>query len=210
MLLNLASTWITQQRYTILLYLVSANTFQKQSMMAYTTGDQYHVMISQTCHPDNYTLTVSPADHPDFLYGYFDADWASDSKHRKSITGITLIYAGGSIAYRTKFQDIIAYSSTVAKLSAACDAGIMILDFHSILEDLGIEQPQATVLYEGNNGALLMVNAQQPACRTRHMDIKKFAILNWVEQDLLVLHSISTNNNAADNLTKSLGKQLFC
>jgi hypothetical protein len=120
------------------------------------------------------------------------------------------MYAGGAISYRAKFQDTIAHSSTEAEFTAACDAGKMILYFHSILEDLGIEQPQATILHEDNNGALLMVNAQQPTCRTRPMDIKKFAILDRVEQDLVVLHSISTNDNATENLTKSLGKQLFC
>jgi hypothetical protein len=54
-----------------------------------------------------------------------------------------------------------------------------------------------------------MANAQQPTRRTRHMDIKKFALLDWVEQDLLILKSISTAENAADGLTKPLAKQLF-
>eukprot|EP00590_Aulacoseira_subarctica_P011809 CAMPEP_0172428448 /NCGR_PEP_ID=MMETSP1064-20121228/46386_1 /TAXON_ID=202472 /ORGANISM="Aulacoseira subarctica , Strain CCAP 1002/5" /LENGTH=86 /DNA_ID=CAMNT_0013173241 /DNA_START=328 /DNA_END=584 /DNA_ORIENTATION=- len=59
------------------------------------------------------------------------------------------------------------------------------------------EQIDATVLYEDNNGALMMANAQQPTRRTRHMDIKKFALLDWVEQDLLILKSIKTLENAA-------------
>ena len=55
----------------------------------------------------------------------------------------------------------------------------------------------------------MMANAQQPTRRTRHMDIKKFALLDWVEQDLIILKSISTAENAADGLTKPLAKQLF-
>jgi hypothetical protein len=35
-----------------------------------------------------------------------------------------------------------------------------------------------------------MANAQQPTRRTRHMDIKTFALLDWVEQDLLLLQTI--------------------
>jgi hypothetical protein len=162
-----------------------------------------------TCHHDNYTLTVTPADHPDHLYGYVDADWASDTRHRKSVTGIIIMYAGGAIGYRTKFQETIAHSSTEAEFTAACDAGKLILYYRSLLSDFGLEQPHATVLYEDNNGALLMANAQQPTKRTRHMDIKHFAILDWVEQDLMVLKRISTHDNAADHFTKALGKQLF-
>jgi hypothetical protein len=41
------------------------------------------------------------------------------------------------------------------------------------------------------------------------MDIKKFALLDWVEQDLIILRSIKTADNAADGLTKPLTKQLF-
>ncbi len=55
---------------------------------------------------------------------------------------------------------------------------------------MNISQPDATILYEDNNGALLMANAQQPTRHTRHMDIKKFALLDWVERDLITLHNI--------------------
>lgn len=158
---------------------------------------------------DNYTVTIAPTDHRDFLFGYVDADWASDTTHRKSVTGIALMYAGGTIGYKTKYQDTIAHSSTEAEFTAACDAAKMILFFRSILADLGIKQPHATILYEDNHGALLMANAQQPTRRTRHLDIKKFALLDWVEQDLLILRNITTSDNAADTFTKSLGKQLF-
>ncbi len=41
------------------------------------------------------------------------------------------------------------------------------------------------------------------------MDIKKFALLEWVEQDLLISQTIKTSGNAADTMTKSLGQQLF-
>ncbi len=85
----------------------------------------------------------------------------------------------------------------------------MILYFRSILADLGYDQNDATVLYEDNNGALMMANAQQPTRCTRHMDIKKFALLDWVEQDLLILRAVKTVENAADGLTKPLAKQLF-
>ena len=111
--------------------------------------------------------------------------------------------------YKCKYQDVIAHSSTEAEFTAACDAGKMILYFRSILEDLGFEQEDATVLYEDNNGALLMANAQQPTRRTRHMGIKKFALLDWVARDLIILKTIKTAENAADGMTKIFARQLF-
>jgi hypothetical protein len=59
---------------------------------------------------------------------------------------------------------------------AACDAGKMILFVRSILLDLGIPQQAASVLFEDNDACTAMVNALKPTTRTRHMDIRYFAL----------------------------------
>ena len=66
-------------------------------------------------------------------------------------------------------------------------AAKLVLFFHSLLEDLGIPQHYATIIYEDNKGALMMVNSQQPTRRTRHLEIKHFALLDWVERNLIIL-----------------------
>jgi hypothetical protein len=144
--------------------------------------------------------------HNNQFFGYVDSDWATDTSHYKSISGIAMLYAGGTIGYKCKYQDTIAHSSTEAEFVAACDAGKMILFFRPLLDDLGYEQPHATTLY---NSAMMMANAQQPTKRTRHIDIKHFSLLDWVEHDLMILTSITTSDNAADALNKPLAKQLF-
>jgi hypothetical protein len=111
-------------------------------------------------HPDNYLMPDTQQDAD--LYGYVGSDCGTDSSHRKSITGIVLLYAGVAVGYKCKYQDVIAHSSMEAEFTAACDAGKMILFFRSILDELGFEHREATVLYEDNNGALMMANAQQP------------------------------------------------
>jgi hypothetical protein len=88
------------------------------------------------------------------------------------------MYAGGAVGYKTKYQPVIAHSSTEAEFVAACDTGKMILFFRSLLQEVGVQQHDATIMFEVNNGALMMANAQQPTRRTRHMDIKHFAILD--------------------------------
>jgi hypothetical protein len=40
------------------------------------------------------------------------------------------------------------------------------------------------------------------------MDIKKFVLIDWIEQDLLTMKYISTSDNYSDSLTKALAKQL--
>lgn len=163
-----------------------------------------------TVHKSNYEPTdTSEVDSPTTLHGAVDSDWADDTQHRKSVTGIILRLAGGTIYYKTKFQDTIAQSTTEAEFSAACDAGKAILYIRSILEEIQVPQEKATTLYIDNNGALLMGNAQKPTRRTRHMDIKKFVLQDWIQRDLILLKRINTADNYADGMTKQTGRQLF-
>lgn len=135
---------------------------------------------------------------------YADSDWATCVKTRRSFSGICIRLAGGTIAYKTKFQPTVALSSTEAEFMAACDVGRMSLFVRSILWDLNIPQEAATIAYEDNDGCTAMANAQKPTTRTRHIDMKYFALCDWVERDLIHLERIDTSINIADHLTKPL------
>jgi hypothetical protein len=54
-----------------------------------------------------------------------------------------------------------------------------------------------------------MANAQKPTTGTRHMDIRYFALSDWVEMDLMRLERVHTTINEADHLTKLLDRTLF-
>ena len=103
----------------------------------------------------------------------------------------------------------MALSTSEAEFIAAAEAGKQILYIRSILDSIGIPQEASTTLYEDNQGALLMDNAQKPTKRTKHMDIRHFALQDWVNQDLLTLKRITTSDNYANVMTKSLHKSLF-
>ena len=92
---------------------------------------------------------------------------------------------------------------------AACDVGRMSLYVRSILWDLDVPQEAATIAYEDNDRCTAMGNAQKPTARTRHIDIKYFALCDCVERDLIHLKRIDTSINIADHLTKSLPKVLL-
>ena len=146
---------------------------------------------------------------PDVYNVHVDASYSSDITHRTSVTGIIGQLAGGTISYKTKFQDTIALSSTEAEFIAACDAGKNCLYIRSILDDLDIPQEHATLVYEDNKAAIGMANAGRPTKRTKHVDTRYFALQSWVEQDLILLKSIPTKDNSSDALTKNTPRILF-
>ena len=138
-----------------------------------------------------------------------DADWGNDKVHRRSITGMAHMMAGGVIAYKSKYQATVALSSTEAEFTAAAEAGKTILYLRSILCELGYQQYKPTTLYIDNHGALFMANAEQPTRRTRHMDTKTFALQDWTKEEKLILKEVDTKDNAADHFTKALGRIKF-
>ena len=164
---------------------------------------------------DSSTNHIPQISHPFLKYepsralGGADIDWAGDTKHRKSVSGMTVIYGGVVIAYKSKCQRTIAQSSTEAEFAAACDAAKLILHIRSILDEIKVPQNAATMLFEDNQGALMMANAGQPTRRTRHICIKQFALMDWVKEDLLELKYIETSKNCADALTKQLDRILY-
>jgi hypothetical protein len=163
-----------------------------------------------TVHKSSYVTTnTTEIDSPNTMYGAVDSDWGGDTVHQRSVTGLILRLAGGTILYKTKYQDTISLSTMEAEFTATCDAGKAILYVQSILDETQVPQEDTTTLFIDNNGATMMGNTQQPTWQTRHLELKKFALLDWIQHDLVLMKQISTNDNCSDTMTKQTGKQLF-
>ena len=73
----------------------------------------------------------------------------------------------------------------------------------SVLKELGFEQSNPTPIYEDNKPTIDIIASQKPTERTRHIDIRFFAIQDWTD-DISLLH-IPGVINPSDDLTKPLG-----
>jgi hypothetical protein len=60
-----------------------------------------------------------------------------------------------------------------------------------------------------NMGAHHMVSAGAPTKRTRHVDIRYFALLQWAESGQLTTKPIPTAHNISDSFTKATGRIKF-
>ena len=139
---------------------------------------------------------------------YSDADWGSNPATPRSVSGIAVYLAGGPVMYRCKFQQCVALSSTESELYAASEAGKAILYIRSVLNHLGMSNTSPTPLYVDNNATICISNTTKPTKRLRHVNLREFAIIEWVQRGDMSLKSISTSDNPTDSLTKSLRPQL--
>jgi hypothetical protein len=142
------------------------------------------------------------------LVAYSDAAYAVDIKTRKLVTGLSMNYAGGCIAYKSKMQATVATSSTEAEFIAAVSAAKIIKYLRYVLQELDLGETEPTTLYIDNQATMHMINDDKPTPRSRHIDIQHFAIQEWREAGVLKVVHIPGVINPSDAATKALASQL--
>ena len=124
------------------------------------------------------------------LYGYADADWGSDYSTGKSQSGFVSFF-GGPICWNSRKQTTVALSTAESELYAEIQEAQDILWIRSLLQELGYDMTQPTVLYEDNAGALALANNTVIGKRTRHVNIKYHCINDWVNKGFIRLEKVA-------------------
>ena len=103
-------------------------------------------------------------------------DIHNNLRKRRSTTGFAFTYCGGAIVYKSTTQDVNALSSTEAEFIAAVTAAKTTCYLRSMLNKLGFLQLKPTRIFEDNASTIRIFNARVPTERTRHINIRFFAI----------------------------------
>lgn len=135
--------------------------------------------------------------------GYCDSTWGTSVDDRISVTGYVFFMAGGPVSWCTRKQASIALSSMEAEIMAAAAAAQEALALRSLL--FGLSFPWLTIpIFIDNDAARLFGENQSTSQRSKHIDIRYFAIRDWVKNRLIELHRVPGQNNIADLFTKPL------
>ena len=135
---------------------------------------------------------------------YSDADWAGCLDTRRSTTGYIFFLSGSPITWRSRRQTTPALSSTEAEYMALTEAAQEIHWLRSLIQDIGFKQHNPTKLYGDNRGSIKLSNNPIFHKRTKHIDIKHHFIREAVENKIVALEWIPTEDMVADIFTKSL------
>lgn len=139
------------------------------------------------------------------LEAYSDADFAGDSSDRKSTTGIVTSVNGAPVNWLSKKQPIVADSTTVAEYIAITEAVKDVIWTRCLLSELGLGQRESTPIHVDNTAARQLAADPKFHSRTKHIDVKFHFIREHVTNKEVQLLSVSTHQQRADCLTKSLG-----
>ncbi|KAM1307435.1 hypothetical protein ACFX2H_009687 [Malus domestica] len=145
------------------------------------------------------------------LEGFTDANMGGDLDGRKSMSGYLFTFAGGAVSWQSKLQKCVALSTTEAEYIAATKACKELLWLKGFLQELGLKQSDYGVYCDSQSAMDLSKNTTYHS-RTKHIDIRYHWIRDAIENKLLQLKQIHTDNNSSDMLTKVVTKSKleFC
>ena len=153
------------------------------------------------------TYTKQPRQLVNRLYGYVDADHASDADDRKSVGGYVLMLGGAAISWSSRKIKVVALSSFESEWYSASICGCEVTVVRRLLEEIGFPQDRPTVVFEDNAACIYSSMDNKPMNpRSKHIDIRVFKLKEFVKDGIMTLAKIESDKQVADNLTKPLPK----
>ena len=138
------------------------------------------------------------------LTGYTDSDWAGSVSDRKSTSGCCFGLGSAVVSWLSRKQKSVALSSSEAEYMAAGQASCEAIWLRKILHGLFDLELGPTVIHCDNQSCIKLTENLVFHERTKHISIKYHFIRDWVQKGVVKLEYISTDEQVADILTKSL------
>ncbi|GBL75923.1 Retrovirus-related Pol polyprotein from transposon TNT 1-94, partial [Araneus ventricosus] len=153
----------------------------------------------------NFKLVYKKLHNPNFNIDlYVDADWASDTIDRKSVSGYVLMFSNCPILWCCKKQNCICLSSTEAEIIALSKSLQGLLYYKSVINE--ISRMNSISIYEDNQSAIKSVTNENMCGRLKHLDVKLKFIRETLINHCIRVKYVCTENQIADLFTKSLSK----
>lgn len=151
-------------------------------------------------------LRVNPTDR--LLRVYADADFASDNETARSTTGVWVTFGHAPVAWYSKKQSLVTWSTAEAEYVALGDGVRMGQYIYRIFVAMGYWLP-APILYCDSAAAIAIANTHVDTKQSRHIKVRFHYIRDVVQSGEFQLSKIGTAENQADIMTKALNMEKF-
>ena len=143
------------------------------------------------------------------LSAYCNADWASCSETRRSLTGYYIFLGQTLVSWKTKKQATVSRSSAEAEYRSLASTVCELLWISYILRDFDITVPLPIPLWCDNQAALhIVANPVFHEC-TKHLDIDCHLVRDQFKLDFIHPQHIPSRLQVADLFTKALSTPQF-
>lgn len=107
-------------------------------------------------------------------------------------------------AWSSKKQATVALSSTEAEYAAVTSATQEVFHLRALLKSVGYEQSSPTMIHCDNQSTMALAKNPVLHARTRHVEVRMHFVRDTVEEKVIQLKYVRSDENMADVLTKAL------
>ena len=125
------------------------------------------------------------------------------------MTGFLLFFNGVLLGSRSKQNKHVILSTTEAEHVSISYVSTEILFVKDILEFVGINVDLPIIVKVDNTGAIFLINNKKLGERTKHISTRYHFIRECVEDGILKIIYIKSEDNTSDIMTKNTGKETF-
>ena len=154
-------------------------------------------------HTRNYCMIFSnDLSNSNLLHGFSDANFGVENKGL-SRSGIISTMLNNTIQWSSKLQNIPALSTCEAEWYSVDSLHRELLWIREILIEIGLTL-EPTPIYCDNLPTIRILKNEFPTLRTRHVERSFYHLKYYLQNNTFDLIHVSTNDQPADILTKSL------
>ena len=168
-------------------------------------------LIKYVMDTEHYGLKLKPKKQDELFYleGISDSEYAGDKDNRISVYGYILYFCGAPIAWKSKAGKSVTLSSTEAEYFAASEVAKEVIYTKQLVESMGLKIKLPIVIRVDNVGAIYIANNHTISQRTKHIDIRAHFVREFIEDGILKIVFIRSEDNDADIFTKNTTEDLF-
>ncbi|KAG8483801.1 hypothetical protein CXB51_022649 [Gossypium anomalum] len=162
------------------------------------------LMYAMVCSRPDLSYAVSAFGRiEDGVIGYVDVDFAGDLDRRRSLTSYVFTIGGCAISWKATLQTTVALSTTEAEYMAITEACKETIWLKGLFSELN-EDFQISTVFCDSQIAIFLTKDQMFHERTKHIDVWYHFVRDIIARGDIVVSKISTHENPADMMTKSL------
>ena len=141
--------------------------------------------------------------------GFSDADWASDEKDRKSVSGYCFYFLDSLVSWSSRKQRTVSTSSTESEYYALTNTIKEAIWIKLFLSLTSLPSPAPFPILCDNQSTCTIANTDSISSRTKHIDVRHHFIRQHLNDGSFITKWVPTSDMTADIFTKPLLSTLF-
>jgi hypothetical protein len=168
-------------------------------------------VIKYVLDTEYYGLKLQPKKKGDLFYleGVSDSEYAGDKDTRISVYGYVLYFCGAPIAWKSKSGKSVTLSSTEAEYFATSEIAKEAIFVKNVIETMGLKLEFPITIKVDNVGAIYLANNHTTSQRTKHIDIRQHFVREYIDDGIIKVLFVKSEDNDADIFTKNTTEELF-